>query len=275
MAHLGKDKVEYIYINGIKPKEDIKLGEGVTFIASSCKITLDEIIEVTQNNMNLGVACTFLPLVCSCIRIEEKDAKELAVKTWNSYWDAILIGALFDREVGFNFQSNVPPHNLSNSDYFYVTNHKFSGLNPQGIKTLTDSEHKWIKSYYQNAMALLDDDGFQNAVHCLFSYRWHSMPRAQLSLLWSGIEGIFKIDFELSFRLSLYISRFLVPRKGRQQTQVFSDVKKLYSVRSKAVHGGKLKNSEKSLMDTVIILRRIIKKCAEDGSIPDTSSLAP
>ena len=65
------------------------------------------------------------------------------------------------------------------------------------------------------AKALLDDDGYSNAVHCLSSYRWHSMPRAQLALLWSGIEGLFRVDHELSFRLSLYAAKFLCPSSSR------------------------------------------------------------
>ena len=101
------------------------------------------------------------------------------------------------------------------------------------------------------------------------------MPRAQLALLWSGIEGLFSVDYELSFRLSLYIARFLSPRRGTRQKAIFDSVKNLYAVRSKAVHGGKLKNPHEAAKGTVKILRQLVVKCAERKGLPKTDDLAP
>ncbi len=101
------------------------------------------------------------------------------------------------------------------------------------------------------------------------------MPRAQLALLWSGIEGLFGIDYELSFRLSLYIAKYLAPRNRVRQKAIFNNVKKMYSIRSKAVHGGKLKSPNDSVQESIKILHRLVVKSAEMGRLPETDDLAP
>jgi hypothetical protein len=194
---------------------------------------------------------------------------------WNSSWDAVLLGALLDCEVGFTFQSDVPPENFPKAIDFHVTNYAFKGLNAGKVKKIGPSEHRWIATHYNAAKKLMDDDRYSSAVHSLSSYRWHPMPRAQLALLWSGIEGLFSVDYELSFRLSLYIARFLSPRRGTRQKAIFDSVKNLYAVRSKAVHGGKLKNPHEAAKGTVKILRQLVVKCAERKGLPKTDDLAP
>jgi hypothetical protein len=57
-------------------------------------------------------------------------------------------------------------------------------------------------------LRLLNEAAFQNAVHCLATYRWHSTAAPQLAIIWSGIEGLFGVDTEPSFRVSLYCARF-------------------------------------------------------------------
>jgi len=67
------------------------------------------------------------------------------------------------------------------------------------------------------------------------------MPAPQLAIIWSGIEALFGIDTELSFRVSLYSARFLEPEDRSKQVEVFSTVRELYKVRSRAVHGARIK----------------------------------
>ena len=119
------------------------------------------------------------------------------------------------------------------------------------------------------------NDQFRDAVHCLSTYRWHPHPRTQLALLWSGIEGLFAIDYELSFRLGLYTARFLHPKNRDLQKRVFEEVKTLYRIRSKAVHGGKLKAAQESVKKSTGILLKIVTKCAEYGHIPVIKDLVP
>ena len=274
MGFFGNAKETYIYLNGIRPKEKVCLGDGLFLVASSCNPEPNEIFKKCKNEIEIGISCIFLRSISSHFHIFADTPKQVAAKAWNAQWDAILLSALFGGEIGWNFQSDVPPENFSDAKDFHITNYALKGFGPGAIKTLTVKEHRWIETHYANAKSLMADDMFRSAVHSLFSYKWHSMPRAQLALLWSGIEGLFGVDHELSFRLSLYLAKYLSVKKTKQK-EIFEDVKKLYSIRSKAVHGGNIKNPNESVEKSVTILRRLVIKCAERGELPNCTDLAP
>lgn len=123
------------------------------------------------------------------------------------------------------------------------------------------------------AYQLLDNDSYRTAVHAMASYAWHSIPRIQLTILWSGIEALFEASTEISFRISLYIANFLSDNKDDAQ-ELFSKTKKLYSYRSAAVHGSKIKGDILALVsETANLLNRIIRRCAELGELPHTEDL--
>ena len=275
MSIAGKGKLTYLYLNGIRPSEATDLSDGVVLLPASCNPDPDDIIAKSRSEVDIGVACVFLRSVSACFRITADSPKDLAVRAWNSQWDAVLLSALHDCEIGHTFQAEVPPEDFAKSKDFHVTNYAFKGLSSGRPERITPAKHRWIADHYRSAKALQDQDRYRDAVHCLSSYRWHSMPRAQLALLWSGIEGLFGVDYELSFRLSLYIARFLAPRSRARQKSLFDSTKKLYTVRSKAVHGGKLKNAHEAVEDSVSLLRKLVIKCAEIKTMPESDKLAP
>jgi len=265
----------FLYINGIKPREAVRLDDDVVLLPSSCNPTPDEIMSKCSSEVDIGVACLFLRSVSACFSITGATPKEVGSNAWNAQWHAILLGALFDFEVGFNFQCDVAPDEFSKAKALHVTNYALKGLCRGSVRELTTGEHRWMINYYNNADKLMNDDRFKNAVHCLSSYRWHSMPRAQMALIWSGIEGIFEVYHELSFRLSLYIAIFLYPRNRTKRKSVFDEVKKLYEIRSKAVHGGRLKKINDSVERSAKILRLIVLKSTEKGVLPKSDELYP
>lgn len=139
---------------------------------------------------------------------------------------------------------------------------------------LNDNDEKWINAYYSTAYKLLDKDPYMTAVHAMASYKWHSMPRVQLSVLWSGIEALFEVSTEISFRISLYIVNFLAGSDAAGARELFSKTRKRYSSRSASVHGGKIKgNIDDLVSESAILLNRIIRRCAELGTLPDTEDL--
>jgi len=139
--------------------------------------------------------------------------------------------------------------------------------------TIKEKDAKWIEDNIESARELQKNEKFLNAIHCLASYKWHIVPRAQLSMIWAGIEGLFEIESEISFRLSLYISNFLTTGKKKRE-DMFKKVKKLYNFRSAAVHGSKLKNDIANMVDdSALILRKLILKCINDKIIPDKNNL--
>lgn len=144
------------------------------------------------------------------------------------------------------------------------------------VYMLNNEEADWVEHNFEAAKCLLDKSEFQNAVHSLATYRWHSHPRARLALLWSGIEGLFRIESELVFRLSLYISRFLHPDNKDEMKATFSDVKKLYKQRSAAVHGSTIKGETgKGVEESVLLLKKLVQQCITNGGLPCVEELVP
>jgi len=106
------------------------------------------------------------------------------------------------------------------------------------------------------------------------TYKWHSLPRVQLAVLWEGIESLFPISAELSFRISLYTALFLAGDDKSVAKQVFENTKELYNARSAAVHGGKIKGNEATIVaKSADLLNQLIRKCAEKRSIPQINNL--
>lgn len=275
MSFFGKGTETFIYLNGIKPTSAVELAEGLELLPAACSPNPDDIIAKNKSEVDIGVTCVFLRSVTACFRVTAPSAKELAIRAWNSQWDAILLSALHDCEIGWTFQADVPPERFADAKDFHITNYHFKGLNSGKPTKITAAKHRWIDQHYGSARDLLGQHQFSDAAHCLSSYRWHTMPRAQLALLWSGIEGLFGVDYELSFRLSLYTAKFLAPGSRSRQKAIFDSTKKLYSIRSKAVHGGKLKDAKPAVEDSIKLLRRLVLKCAESKALPDVGSLVP
>lgn len=270
---IGTGTETYLYLNGLRPREEIRLDDAVVLMPSSCSPEPVDITSKSKSEIDIGVACVFLRSVNACLRITASTPKELAAAAWNSQWDAVLLSALYNCEVGHSFQVDVPPERFAEAEDFRVTNYGFKGLDWGEVRSLTKAEHAWMGRHYKSAQRLMQEERYRNAVHCLASYRWHSMPRVQLAVIWSGIEGLFQIDYELSFRLSLYVAKYLSPRNRARRRSIFDETKRLYGVRSKAVHGGKLKNPSDSVKRSVKLLRRLVVKSAEKEGLPKGDEL--
>jgi hypothetical protein len=98
----------------------------------------------------------------------------------------------------------------------------------------------------------------------------------QLTVLWAGIEGLFGVDSEIVFRLSLYAARFLEPDNDNSRSEVFTDVKRLYKQRSAAVHGSWIKGDlEAGVAESVQLLLSLLRQCVANDGLPRIDTLAP
>ncbi|MFG5409867.1 hypothetical protein ABXN37_19490 [Piscinibacter sakaiensis] len=187
-----------------------------------------------KTDVDISVISLFLPKVRSQLRISCTDGAQTSVLAWNAVWDGLLLGAVLGTDVMCNLQSDVPAENLTPESNVAVTNYHLRGFAKTPAFDLSELDVVWIESHFESARRLLADEAFQNAVHCLATYRWHTMPRARLAVLWSGVEGLFGVDSEIVFRVSLYTALFLEPDDGLKRRETFSRVKDLYKLRSKA-----------------------------------------
>lgn len=271
----GKNKETYLYLNGIGVTKTLSLGDGIELLPATCSPDPRDIIQVAKNEINVGVISIFLRRVSSQLHITADDSKILAKTAWNSIWDAILLSAIFNCEAVCNFQCDRPAEKFCADCNLEITNYHLRGLT-NSIYVLNDNDQDWIEKHFQTAKNLLDKPKFVNAVHSLATYRWHSLPRARLALLWSGIEGLFDIDTELVFRLSLYIAKFLSPSNNDEMKTIFSNVKKLYTQRSSAVHGSKIKGDvNDAVINSAQLLRNLVKQCINVSDLPKVDELVP
>ncbi len=269
----GKGTETYLYLNGIAAEKEIIIDERTTLLPAKCDPDPDSIIAVCQSEVDLGISTIFLRNITSQLKITASSPKELATKTWNSVWDAILLSAIFNCEFGCNIQCNQPAEKFSKISELRITNYHLRGL-VKDVYVLTETDAIWLAKYFSAAKSLLQQDIFMTAVHSMSSYRWHSMPRIQLAVLWSGIEALFKAESEISFRISLYISKFLSENEKEMPEEIFKEVRSLYKARSSAVHGGRVKGESGELVKrSATLLNRIIRRCIVINALPNTESL--
>lgn len=269
----NKQEESFLYVSGLSVTETIKLCENVEIIPACCDPSTDLIIKQSCSEIDLGITAIFLRRVGAQVKISGVTGKELAAKTWNAQWDVVILSALFDCDAVANLQSDTPAELLSNNSRLSVTNYHMRG-SINSLYTVTPKYVLWLNTHFQKARNLLGVDRFSDAVSARSSYRWHPNPRAQLAVLWSGIEGLFDIQGETVFKLSLFVAKFLEPGDKDQAKRILSSVKKLYKSRSSAVHGSKIKGDRSQLVsDSSELLERLIRRCIEVGSIPNIEEL--
>lgn len=277
MRILGTGKETYILLSGIAVSEDVRLSNRVLLQpADTSHLDLQTTLTACTHPDDIAVAAAFVPRITAQLHIEAQTPKILATIAWNSSWDVLLLSALFGTEIAFNLQSDVASQSISSDSVLRATNLHMRGLTNSAPYQITRDDSQWITDHFANARDLLENDRFQTAVHCLATYRWHSMARVQLAILWAGIEGMFGADSEIRFRISLYVARFLHPHEVEQRRHMFDAVKKLYNSRSAAVHGSRIKgDSSTAVSESEAILRQLIRSCAERNSLPDEDELVP
>lgn len=277
MRVVGGDNETFILLNGISVRSEIQLEDGLLLQpADTSHIDFNGAISVCAQPDDIAVVLAFIPRISSQFRIIAPSPQSVALKAWNSSWDALLLSAIFHTEIGFNIQSSHSAADISSSSSLRAIHRHMSGFNDSRPYTISDSDIDWISRHFSSALTLLEDDRFQTAVQCLSAYHWHPNPRIKLAMIWAGIEGIFDATSEIRFRISLYIARFLYPDDEFERKKTYQRVKELYNVRSKAVHGAKLKGDlQVASTDSANLLNALIVKCIETRSLPLEEDLVP
>ena len=247
--------------------------DGIALVPVTAEFHYGKVSDLLKSDVDFAVAAVSGRTIASQIRIKAPDEKQVALIAWNAAWDCILLGALFHCDVMANIQCDKPVEELESASFLSITNYEFHAL-LSAPYCLTHVDINWIDKYYLSAYSLLDREPFMTAVHAMASYKWHSMPRVQLAILWSGIEALFEAQTEISFRISLYIANFLAGNDAAEAKNIFAKTRKLYASRSAAVHGGKAKGDIPNFVsESATLLNRIIRRCAELGKLPDIDNL--
>jgi hypothetical protein len=113
----------------------------------------------------------------------------------------------------------------------------FYFFKPGNATMLSESDFGWIYEHLiQTAPLLKEDSGLRVAFEAISTFSLQSHPTSSLLLLWSGLESLFDVHTEITYRVALYIA-FLLGRDGDSRHAIFISMKKRYDLRSRLVHG--------------------------------------
>jgi hypothetical protein len=141
-------------------------------------------------------------------------------------------------------------------------------LVPENVKRiLTKEDADWIDDNYERFNYLAaKSEAFRFALSAAVDWQYASSPRMAIAQLWSGIEGLFGINSELVYRISLGVASLLEER-GAARRDRFNRVKRLYGVRSRAVHGDELSDDKlnEAMVESFNILNQLLLVNIEKG----------
>lgn len=265
----------FLYITGISLPRILKLTESISLIPVNSSIDESLLLTTSKSKIHYGLALITLANVTAQLLVNDQDPKSCVIDCWNSQWYLMLISAIFDCELAWNFQGDTSFDCINDCSQIDIV-HPYIGKTPhRKTRTLLESDLVWIETNLSTMWSLLDLETFSNAIHALVWYRAIFNASGQMAIIWSAIEGLFHIESELSFRLSLYISLFLEDSNRVSRKSLFDNVKTLYNHRSSAVHGKSKKVSAIHVQESCSLLRRLVIKSIELGELPCTEDLIP
>jgi len=132
-----------------------------------------------------------------------------------------------------------------------------------------EDDARWVSTHFPTFNRLASDSAsFRLALEAAVDWRYAKEPRSAVARLWSGIEAMFGISSELMYRIALISASLLEPRGDTRRSR-FTEIKRLYNLRSKAVHGEALSEEKLSFaMNTSFrLLRDIMLLTIERGHV--------
>jgi hypothetical protein len=134
---------------------------------------------------------------------------------------------------------------------------------------VSSDDAAWSAKHFETFNRLAAQSGpFRVALEAAIDWRFAKEPRLAVGRLWSGIEAVFGVTSELVYRISI-LSASLLEERGKPRKARFEAVKKLYSLRSKAVHGEPLSQEllVSAMNDSNRLLRELLLLTIERGHV--------
>ena len=129
----------------------------------------------------------------------------------------------------------------------------------QEIK-IENTDTDWIKKHFEIANTLAyKHEKFRYSIEVINSWRYCVDIKSAIAIIWAAIESIVDVSTEITYRLSLSISSLLCER-GEERLLKFKEIKSLYGLRSKVVHGSNIKEAEieKALVGSFSLLAELV-----------------
>lgn len=141
-------------------------------------------------------------------------------------------------------------------------------------RMVREADVQWVMDHLTRFAKLVEVPRVRLAVEALTTHQHLFSPRMMAASIWAGIEALLDVKAELRFRLALLAACILEPR-GDRRIETYRQMKKMYDVRSKAVHGVAM--SEELLIAHIVEARRSLSdmlcKIVEAGKAPSEDDL--
>ncbi|RST60230.1 hypothetical protein D5F11_007175 [Siminovitchia terrae] len=133
---------------------------------------------------------------------------------------------------------------------------------------ITLEDIQWVNDKMDIFRELCQNEHFSTAIESYTTFNHISNLRMATALIWAGIESLFEVNQEITFRLSTIIASFLYER-GNERYEFYRKLRKMYGFRSRAVHGSKIKTEQvyEHLDNTKDIFRAILTRIVNDGKL--------
>ena len=262
-----------IYLCGIKPTREVKLGEGITLMPAAPDPNPDDMIDGIMKSdhaseVELGVLIATLRMTTAQIRIEGSSGKSLAVKTWNTQQICVQMSAILNCDLAWYFQADKPVEMFSaNTDIHMVLDNMYKM--PNECVEISDEMCSFLEARIEKACNLAEvNEKFYLATNAMWSYRLNFMPAIRISVIWSGIEALFMVDHNIKNTIATVSSRFIYGNDDK-----VDEIKALYKdARCKATH--EYRNGTYDLFDkSNELLYKLILKCIDEGDTPDVDCI--
>lgn len=146
---------------------------------------------------------------------------------------------------------------------------------PDGDAVVTSADLEWCMIKSPRLFDLYEQPSFRLAFDSAGESPFLKDVRTSIARTWAGIEALFDVQHELSYRLSMYAA-VLVADELQQRINIQKRFKSLYTKRSKAVHGASMsaEDLKRTACESWRLLCEIIQACMRTGaSIPSPQQL--
>lgn len=223
---------------GIKVEEAFEINDGIFLRPAKIEFDHIDLMDRTNSKQDFGIICSLADQITFELDVSEPDPETAAIKLWNSQWLLVFLSCVIRRPIFYPIRKT----GVGDEVFYELSNLHFSNQIFREAHIFTNKEKEFFLSHVLGFLKIKDsrfDHATSVAAHV------HNEPKFSIRItsIWSAIEALLDVDHELSFRISLLCARILANEKSEREL-IFKETKKLYSIRSKCVHGSLVENKK-------------------------------
>ncbi|MEJ6500620.1 MAG: HEPN domain-containing protein [Rhodobacterales bacterium] len=267
---MSNDHTNILMCAGVRFEDEFRLTDEAIFRPVSIKLDHIELMDRTLSKKECGIICSIADYICFELVTTADSEKDAAILGWNYQWSLILLSLISKRAIF---------HPISRfcrgeQEYYTLTNFFLSNaIFEEPHKLSKENQDAFVEVYPK--FSQISDSRFLHATSVAAHVNREPKFTVRMAAIWSGVEALLGVESELSFRIPLITAKLLA-KSDEDRDEMFRKTKRLYTIRSKCVHGASLKIdsatqniSEKESLDLLIQL--ILWTC-NNGSVLDTKT---